>query len=214
MLNIEPTILSQYANSPTLLALLTAMNAEIDPSVNIDAMYTNMWNINTATGYGLDVWGRIVGVSRFVELTVPVFPLANAFGFNSAALFTMGYTPFYSGATVSNNYLLTDNDFRTVILVKALSNIIRATPQAYNRLLTILFAGQGMTYAIDGLDMSMRFTFNFLLSPINLAIIKQSGILALPTGVRADVHVSLPSTFGFNGASQVGFHGTFFSGFS
>src|SRR4051812_42839886 len=58
------TVISQYANSPILDTLVQNINESIDPTVNIDAFFDNMWNIDTAIGYGLDVWGRILGVSR------------------------------------------------------------------------------------------------------------------------------------------------------
>ena len=74
MIDLEQTILSQYANSPTIVQLVTNLNAYIDPTTNIDAFYDFVWNVDTAKGYGLDVWGRIVGVGRVLEIaTVDYF---------------------------------------------------------------------------------------------------------------------------------------------
>ena len=61
----KKTILSQYDDSPTLLSMIESFNDAIDPTANITAFYENIWNVNTANGYGLDVWGQIVGVSRY-----------------------------------------------------------------------------------------------------------------------------------------------------
>lgn len=66
MQNWRDTVLSQYANSPKMLALIQSANDALDPSANVDLFYANVWNIQTATGYGLDVWGRIVGISRYL----------------------------------------------------------------------------------------------------------------------------------------------------
>ena len=49
----------------------------MDPSVNIEAFLQYIWNVNTAVGYGLDVWGAIVGVSRVVPST-PAITLDDA----------------------------------------------------------------------------------------------------------------------------------------
>ena len=74
MMNVEQTIISQYGNSPTILALIRGMNAYIDPSADIDAFYNLVFNLDTAQGFGLDIWGRIVGVDRTI-LTNPVYSL-------------------------------------------------------------------------------------------------------------------------------------------
>ncbi|MCS6515083.1 DUF2612 domain-containing protein [Burkholderia thailandensis] len=60
--NVLQTVLAQYANSPTLIQLVQNMNGYIDPSADIDAFYDNVWNIQTAVGRGLDIWGKIVGL--------------------------------------------------------------------------------------------------------------------------------------------------------
>ena len=59
MQNWESTLASQYANSPALLAVIKGMNDSIDPTARIDDFYRLVWNVDTAVGHGLDVWGRI-----------------------------------------------------------------------------------------------------------------------------------------------------------
>jgi hypothetical protein len=39
----------------------------------------------------------------------------------------------------------------------------------------------------DGLNMSLTYTFNFALNPIEVAIIQESGVLPNPTGVIVNV---------------------------
>ena len=77
MNDVSQTIISQYANSPTILALIESQNAAIDPSQDIDNFYAHVWNVDTAQGFGLDIWGRIVGVSRTIQ-TTPVTVLTDA----------------------------------------------------------------------------------------------------------------------------------------
>ena len=76
MQNVEQTIISQYGNSATITQLINNMNAYIDPSADIDNFYNFVFNVETAQGFGLDIWGRIVNVSREV-LTNPVYYLSD-----------------------------------------------------------------------------------------------------------------------------------------
>ena len=57
MYNVESTIGSQYANSPTIDALIASMNTWMDPTPNLQQFYAFVWNILTAHGFGLDIWG-------------------------------------------------------------------------------------------------------------------------------------------------------------
>lgn len=67
MQDYTETLLSQYANSPTIKSLIASFDAAIDPQANIDAFLQYIWNVDTAVGNGLDIWGRIVGVSRNIH---------------------------------------------------------------------------------------------------------------------------------------------------
>ena len=62
--NWRETILSQYDNSERLLALIESMNAVIEPTADIAAFYESVFDPETAFGWGLDVWGRIVAIPR------------------------------------------------------------------------------------------------------------------------------------------------------
>ncbi|MDI2112079.1 DUF2612 domain-containing protein [Commensalibacter nepenthis] len=80
-LDYKATVIAQYSNSPTLLALLDAIDQKIKVCPFFDDFYRMVWNINTAEGFGLDIWGRIVGVSRKVSTFMGVF-----WGFNEESL--------------------------------------------------------------------------------------------------------------------------------
>ena len=191
-LNPWATVLSQYANSPTLVQLIINIFVYIDPSANIDAFFDNIWNINTATGYGLDVWGRIVGVSRVLQIGS-----ASYFGFtgpSGASGLPWNQAVFYkTGESTTMNYSLLDGPYRTLILAKALANICNATIPAINQILINLFGPNGLltvsgnSYCKDGENMTMTYTFNGPLDPVQEAIIYQSGVLPRPAGVAASV---------------------------
>lgn len=62
------TILSQYATSDRITGLIATFADALDQTENFDTFYDKVWNLNTAEGYGLDVWGRIVGANRVLQV--------------------------------------------------------------------------------------------------------------------------------------------------
>jgi len=109
-----------------------------------------------------------------------------------------GQAPFYSIGTTST-YALSDEAFRSLILIKALANISTSTVPALNQLLLNLFSGRGRCYINDLGDMQIRYTFEFALEDWELAIITNSGAFPRPSGVYASVmQAANEATFGFN----------------
>jgi hypothetical protein len=213
------TVISQYANSPTILALIDAMYDAISPDADINAFYDFVWNVDTAQGFGLDIWGRIVNVTR--SLTIP--GTTTYLGFNEAYTLAtrdtgaqpFGQAPFYAGTPATNTYTLADDAYRTLILVKALANISDCTVPNLNKLLQTLFVGRGRCYVTDTGAMEMRYVFEFQLLPFELAILTQSGAVPRPAAVYARVlTVDVPTTFGFNeaGIYEPFGQGVFFNG--
>jgi Protein of unknown function (DUF2612) len=183
--DVWKTIISQFANSPILTQLIENFDSYVDQTVNMAAFFDDMWNVDTAQGYGLDVWGRIVGVVR----TLQVAGAGDYFGFAEALPGSepFGVASFYAGAPLTSNFDLPDSSFRTLIFAKALSNISDGSVKSINQLLINLFPNRGNCFVTDGLNMSMTYTFNFVLSQVELAIIGQSGVLPKPVGVSTSI---------------------------
>lgn len=185
--DVVDTIISQYANSPTLLQLCQNLQQYFDQTANFSALFDLIWNVDSAQGYGLDVWGRIVGVTRVLTVSSSTFfgfdqqsPTVDVFG-------PGGASPFYVGVSATSNYALTDSAYRSLIFAKALANICDGSIQAINQILMNLFPNRGNCYVTDGQNMTMTYTFNFLLTPVEQAIVSQSGVLPKPVGVEASV---------------------------
>lgn len=213
--DVWKTIISQYANSPILTQLIENVFDYLDQTKNFDAFFDLIMNVDTAQGYGLDVWGRIVGVNRVVQTTV-----GNWFGFAEATPgpYTFGQGAFYSGAPLTSNFALSDQSYRLLIFAKAAANITDGSIPSINRILMSLFPNRGNAYVTDGVllgdyfgyaeanangfdqqefydgealpRMQMTYTFKFDLSPVELAIVQNSGVLPKPTGVLATVVIS------------------------
>jgi hypothetical protein len=150
--NWSETLLSRYAGRPILVALISSFNAAVEPGANIAAFLQYIWNVRTAVGYGLQVWGAIVGVSNVIP-------------------------------TPSGPITLDDAGFQTLILVKAAANIGNATIPTLNRLLLAIFAGSGLAFVQDNLNMTLTYVFLFQPTAAQLAIIQYSGVMPRPAGV-------------------------------
>lgn len=223
-------MIRQYQNSPRMMQLMNNMSDYLDPTASIDDFYNIVWNVDTAQGFGLDIWGRIVGVGR----TLRFVEAGQYFGFDVTTkdFSPFGQQAFYNSADATTAYTLSDTLYRTLILCKALANISATTAPAINQLLQNLFnpatglyvadgyvaAGYVATssnrrsYVIDGLNMSMMYVFDFFLSPYEVAVIAQSGVLPRPAGVQAYLmQIDALSTFGFAemGGIQPFGYGTF-----
>lgn len=198
MINVERTIISQYGNSATITQLVRNMDQYIDPRADIDAFYDFVWNVETAQGFGLDIWGRIVNISR--DLQIP--PDTQYLGFGEAlpGVYPFGEGVFYNGEVATSTYRLSDDAYRALIYLKALRNISSANARAINQLLQNLLGASRRAYVNDMGFMAIRYTFEFTLSSYEFAIITQSGVMPRPAGVSATIfHSDLP-LFGFSEA--------------
>lgn len=199
------TILSEYGNSPTIGSLINSFHEWIDPKADLDAFYDCIWNIDTATGVGLDIWGRIVGIGRVLSVASGIY-----FGFAEAAdpsdmspLNSGG--PFFSGGATTGNYALSDDVFRLLIFAKALANISDGSIPALNEILLTLFPGRGNIFVTDGGNMTMTVTVRFSPTPVETALIAETALFMKPEGVVMSI-VYLPGRFVFgrpNGAFGV-----------
>ena len=208
MKNIKDTIMSQYAHSPTILALIDGINQVIDPQYFIDDFYNYVYRLSTARGFGLDIWASKVGVSRYAKAANPN---AKTFGFQP------DYQPFntypFSDGGAFSSYRLTDADLRKLIIIKAASNILYATAWNINKFLLMVFGGRKAYYAIRG-HMSAEYVFEFSLTPFDRLVIYTLNMLPMPTGVGISYkEIDVDRAFGFNGSDLSNFNnGVFYSG--
>lgn len=194
MQDYKKTLISQYANSPTINQLMESMNGYIDPGVFLDEFYTHIWDIETASRQGLNIWGKIVGIKR----ALTTLPEAQCFGFNEAnSSQPFDQAPFYSA---EQNYQreLEDDEYRTLIKIKALSNISGTSAPSLNKILRQLFPDLPC-YVLDVGNMQIIYVFEFALTSNQYEILTQSGILPKPAGVQVNI-LQIPDgdVFGFD----------------
>jgi hypothetical protein len=190
----QETIQSQYAASPKIRALVAAFARRVDPNADIGLFFKKIFDLDTAEGMGLDIWGAIVGIGRIVEIEV-----ADAFGFLGGLLNNFDNGPFYSpGAT--NFYRLNDEAYRKLIYFKAMANISGSEIPALNTHLAYLYGGSRV-YALETGVMEIRIVFEHYLEPYELAIFRNYSLLARGAGVGWGWYQIDPAgTFGFDGS--------------
>ncbi|EYU15826.1 DUF2612 domain-containing protein [Photorhabdus noenieputensis] len=197
MENVGATILAQYAASPKLNSLILSFNAAVSSAEFINTFYDLIWNIDTANTYGLDVWGKIVNVSRRLTVNENV----KYIGFGEALLNVPTTTdpnpfdqaPFYSGESKTKTIELSDQMYRKLIMMKAMSNISDCTIPNINRMLVYMFSDSGRAYITDDGNMKMSYVFEFQLSTAELAIVQTSGVLPYPVGVSVAIVQRIPT---------------------
>ena len=215
---LGPTVIKQYSNSVTLLQLLDSFDQWVDlTQFSADFLY-NVWDISTAVGFGLDIWGRILGRSRYLEIEAQ--PGEN-FGFDIGATpgtnwWPWSTKPFYggqSGGTVS--YALDDVYYRKLLLVKAAANIASCDCGSLNSLMRAMFGDRGKCYV--GYDishpMNIGYHFEFVPTPIEKAII-ESGLFPQPAGTDASFIYGPPAGFFGFATANVGANPRYVTGWS
>lgn len=192
---VRQTIMSQYANSPALMTIIDQLSDRIGVDPLVNEFLDRVIRISSARGFGLDVWGRIVGISRRTMLPDPD---QDYFGF-STGFHPFNQAPFFSTLSVTSTYLIPDNEYRHLIMLKAYVNIIDATALNINHFLRQLFP-QGYAYFRIVGHMQAEYVFEFELSPLERYLVYNTDILPRPCGVSISIlEIPVPDIFGFYG---------------
>ena len=189
------TVQSQYSASPRILALAGLYWDMLNPGSEIQTMLDDMLNPSTARGYGLDVWGRIVGIKR---ATVPVSgeylafdpdPMSNPDGdsWNNA--------PFNP---LTPQGLATDTVFRVYVMVKAMMNIGNGSLADINKYFSLMFPDSGIQVIHAGTMIIRVLDYDAVLT--DAAIMALRSIDWVPAGVGWQVWQGEPDCFGFLGS--------------
>lgn len=205
---IDATVQSQYAASPHIRALVDSFWEAINPEADINEIYEKMVDPDTAVGFGLDVWGRIVAIGReYIALDestkyLGFNPLA---GVTNPRLNSLNNAPFYR--PVDGKVRLADNAYRTYIFIKALINIGTGTLASINEMLALMFPDTKICCVhVD--TMVLRLVIQGKISVADKTALLQ--LPWLPAGVGLELYQVITPTFGFNGSGLTPFNqGTF-----
>lgn len=205
--HIDATVQSQYAASPHLRALIENFWEALNPDADIKEIYDRMVNLDTAVGFGLDVWGRIVAIGREY---VAIDEETKYLGFDSEGVVNERLDNFNNASfykQINGKVRLTDDAYRTYILIKAMINIGNSTLASINYMLKELFTSSDI-YCIHVGTMILRIVVQSQISDAD----KQAllNLPWLPAGVGLEFYQVVTPTFGFNGSELHPFNcGTF-----
>lgn len=207
----EDTILTQYSASNRILSIIDTFNQAVSLADFTDEFILRVWDITTCETFGLDMWGKVVGVSRYIRAEID----NDCFGFSEADdgggyPSPFGDSPFYAGIQETETVRLSNEAYRTLILCKAFSNISIATIKDINRFLTMLFLDRGRSYCVDYGDMRMGIICEFKLEPFEISILENYEVLPIPSGVLVSLRQIVSPYFGFAPDAYPFNDGTFF----
>ena len=176
-------MIAQYANSPVLVKLDNDLKTLFDDSIFTTNWFNVIFNIKTATGYGLDVWGKILNRDR---------------------RFVYDGTEYYlQGAQTIGNVTYTakqmDNLYRMVLQITAMRYIGNASISSINKILNIVLSSfnYGRAYCYEYGTMQIRYVIEFYADSVFKAIFETLNLH--PTGVLTSFeYLPLGEFFGFN----------------
>ena len=208
----EDTILTQYSASQRILSIIDTLNQAVSLDEFTDEFITKVWDLTTNETFGLDIWGKIVGIGRYI--TAPID--SDSFGFSEADNGASDYplpfndAPFFAGVQETTSVRLSDDAYRTLIFCKAFSNISIATIPDINKFLKMRFSGRGRAYCVNYRDMTIGITFEFALAPYEESILTNYDVVPVPSGVQLNISQVVPPYFGFAEDAYPFNDGTFF----
>lgn len=196
----QDTILKQYSASERILNIISTFDQAVSLDDFTDSFIKDVWDLTSNGSFGLDIWGKIVNISRYITADID----SDSFGFfeaedNNSDLYpdVFNSSPFYGGVQETTNVRLGDDAYRTLILAKAFSNVSIATVPEINRFLQMLFAGRGRAFVNNYFDMAIGITTFFELQPYEKSILQNYDVMPIPSGVQLRLTQIVNPDFGF-----------------
>lgn len=194
-MNRENFIIWQYRTKPNALGTIRAIYKETDLTFQNIIQIADILNIDTATGYALDLVGRHVGVSR----VLPTAIAKEYFGWlEDDRSLSFGIGEFYRyGDSLSSSVVLNDSDYRFFIRARITKNYQTGTIE--NIVKSIQFVVGNHSNVIDIQNMTMNIIVNSdKLNSLTLYAISKMDILVRPVGVMYEYTVLVNNKpFGF-----------------
>lgn len=219
LVDILQTLLWQYDQATAIQSLVTQKQAwyEENQTQFWTDWYNNVFNLQTANEFGLNVWAIILNIPLQKGGTPdPVGKLI--FGF-APTPYTYGGSPgnlnFFRANFSNNGSLpaLTINQQRLILRLRYFQLITRGAVLEINQFIAQVFPGvegfTGTVYVLDALNMSMQYIFAGTLSQVLKRILIEYDILPRPAGVKLKIYSNITKIFGFGAFNQNFTNGSF-----
>lgn len=212
--DVTTALLWQYNNATNLTGLIDDKNDWL--VANYTAFwgnwYTDVFNLGTCNEFGLSVWSVILNLPVFPN-DVPS-PTNLKWGFGA---FRKNFNNGNFGKKTNNVPQLTTEEKRLVLKLRYYRLSSRASISNewgipnINAFLATAFADFGRVYALDGLNMTMRYVFDFSISTDLLEFLRIYDVLPRPCGVGIKYVLTGRDSWGF-GADRKNFNNGNFIG--
>lgn len=171
--NLIQNIIWQYDNAPALKSLITSKNKYYSDNLNQfwQTIVDEFLNIHAAKDWGLNLWGKILQISRIYNVNGETITLS---------------TEFFRRVILGQLQLIHSNG--TIPEINKYLNFIFKADEGNNF----------KSYAFDNNDMTIQYVLNFEPTPEELALIYARIILPTPAGVLDRLYILEQSKiFGF-----------------
>ena len=163
-------MISQYANSPKFVKLVEGMRSAFNEAQTIEDWFNIVYNLKTASGFGLDVWGLILNQSRLLYYTDE--------GVEKTVYLKGSQTVGGEDYTAEQ----IEEYYRMLLFFKAFSYITNSTVKSFNDLLRFYFPPEKLVYVQEIGTMAIELNFEFFPTTLE-RIIFASELFPKPAGV-------------------------------
>ena len=195
----------QYKESTRLLDTLSLFIAELTEIQTEIFRMMATWNLDDATGWGLDVIGRIVGLDR-PRVDATIFGYFGYAGAGAPLSYGDEDLPEVGGRYLSINsfdvgsVLMEDEDYRIHIRAKILKNQTSAKPEEVIEIIHTIFPDVPWAELHPQGLASASITFGRLLSSIEIGLVTGTDLLPRPAGVSIAYAHATGVPFGYAGS--------------
>jgi len=215
-------MLWQYNQATSLNSLATQEQAwyTVNQSSFWEVWFQYGFNLQTANQFGLTLWSIILEVPLYVNTSEPT-PGAPLYGFNENLIFPAllnNYLNFENGnfSNIGSQIILTEEQQRFVLRLRYFDLITRGALPEINEFLDYLYGSTtGFTtelgWALDGLDMTMTYIFNYQVPEVMRTVFRQIDLLPRPAGVGLKYYILTDTIFGFNEATPINTYQNYFN---
>lgn len=184
-------MIGQYRNSDKFVSLDLGLSSAFDDFPVLKDWYDVYYNISSASGAGLDWWGKRLNQTRNFEYQGNNYYLRGAQIIDGVS---------YTGEEMENLY-------RKILQIKAMSYVSNLSLHSINQMLKEIFLDQGRCYCIEVIKieggalthtgtMNIRYVFEFYMSKVFKSIAES--LLPHPAGVGASFeYLPIGEFFGF-----------------
>lgn len=176
----------QYGSSPVLNKLVENWRTTFSFEDDLKNFFDKVYNLETATTYGLNVWGTILNTSRIIF--IPSYTATNpTFGFQGTGLQPFNQGIFYTGAQ-PYYFTLTDEQYRILLLFRFVGAFSNGSIAGLNRCLKTYFRDRGLIYVEPTAKMFYNIKSDFSLTANEILILTYTNALPIPSGVGISIN--------------------------